>query len=127
MAGRDESGCGSLDPLPGAIETLEAAAENRLRSTVLRKNSAMMMAIARKPSRIAYSVVVWPSTRCLTSNTATCSATNGRIRMSVILEVPPPVRGATQPLHVTVCPSDFVGRTQIPQVGCIRQPTGGWV
>ncbi len=61
-----------------------AASENSSRRTFLRKKSAMMMAIARKPSRIAYSVVVWPSSRSRSSCTATCSATNGRIRMSVI-------------------------------------------
>ena len=33
----------------------------------------MMMAIARKPSRIAYSVVVWPSSRSRSSVTAICS------------------------------------------------------
>src|SRR5262245_34835830 len=69
---------------PGAFETLLAAFEKRPRRTFLRKKSAMMMAIARKPSRIAYSVVVWPSSRSRSSCTQTCSAITGRIRMSVI-------------------------------------------
>ena len=38
------------------------------------------MAIARKPSRIAYSVVVWPSSRSRSSTAAICSRTKGRIR-----------------------------------------------
>src|SRR6476659_5344141 len=114
-----------LSQLPGAPDTLLAAFENRPRRTFLRKKSAMMMAIARKPSRIAYSVVVWPSSRSRSSCTQTCSAITGRIRMSVILEVPPPVRGATQPLHVTDCPSDFVGPTHIPHVIVLRQPAEG--
>ena len=50
----------------------------------------MMMAIARKPSRIAYSVVVWPSSRSRSSPTAIWSRTRGRIRSSCIWEVPPP-------------------------------------
>ena len=48
---------GLMPQLLGARETLLAAFEKRLRSTSLRKNRAMMMAIAMKPSRIAYSVV----------------------------------------------------------------------
>ena len=44
-----------------------AASENSSRRTFLRKKRAMMMAIARKPSRIAYSVVVWPSSRSRSS------------------------------------------------------------
>jgi hypothetical protein len=69
---------------PGAFETLLAALENRPRRTFLRKKSAMMMAIARKPSRIAYSVVVWPSSRSRSSCTQTCSAITGRSRTSVV-------------------------------------------
>ena len=53
---------------PGELWTLLAAfREQLLLRTSLRKNSAMMMAIARKPSRIAYSVVVWPSSRSRSS------------------------------------------------------------
>src|SRR5215813_2548494 len=96
---------------PGALETLLAAFEKRPRRTFLRKKSAMMMAIARKPSRIAYSVVVWPSSRSRSSCTHTCSAITGRIRMSVIWRFLLLSEGPHQPLHVTDCPSDFVGPT----------------
>src|SRR4249920_3280072 len=68
----------------GAPETLLAAFENSSRSTFLRKKSAMMMAIARKPSRIAYSVVVWPSSRSRSRCAAICTATIGRNRTSNI-------------------------------------------
>ncbi len=62
-----------------------------------RKKSATMMAIARKPSRIAYSVVVWPSSRSRSSMHCDLQCDERAHQDVGHLEVPPPVRGAHGP------------------------------
>src|SRR4029450_12073498 len=82
----------------------------------------MMMAIARKPSRIAYSVVVWPLSRSRSSTTAIWSRIRGRIRTSYIVEVPPP-----QLVGAAGGRPGLTGRLEVGIQGAARnRPKGGF-